>query len=150
MGIFILICALSIIIDQITKFLIERNLYEKSIDIIENILSFTYLENRGAAWGIFSDNSWILLIFVPILIFIIGLYLYKVSNSKTEMILGGLIVGGALGNYIDRLFRGYVVDFLDFKVWPVFNLADVFIVVGCILFILISIISMKGEKSARK
>jgi len=145
MGIFTFVCGLAIIVDQITKYLIERNLYGKSIDIIENIFSFTYLENRGAAWGIFSDTNWILLILVPVLIFIIGLYLYKISNSKFEKILGGLIVGGALGNYIDRLFRGYVVDFLDFKFWPVFNFADVFIVVGCILFILISIISMKGE-----
>jgi len=147
MGIFTFVCGLAIIVDQITKYLIERNLYGKSIDIIENIFSFTYLENRGAAWGIFSDTNWILLILVPVLIFIIGLYLYKISNSKFEKILGGLIVGGALGNYIDRLFRGYVVDFLDFKFWPVFNFADVFIVVGCILFILISIILMKGEKS---
>ena len=147
MGIFTLICGLSIIVDQITKYLIERNLYGKSVDIIENVFSFTYLENRGAAWGIFSDNNWILLIFVPILIFIIGLYLYKISNSKFEKILGGLIVGGALGNYIDRLFRGYVVDFLDFKVWPVFNLADVFIVVGCILFILMSVISIKSKNN---
>lgn len=139
MGLIVLICALTVIIDQLTKYFIERNLYGKSIDIIENVFSLTYLENRGAAWGILADNNWLLLIFVPILVVIIVLYLYKVSNSKAERFLGGLIVGGAIGNYIDRLFRGYVVDFLDFKVWPIFNLADVFIVVGCILFVILSL-----------
>jgi len=145
MFLFSLVCLGSIVIDQIIKFLIERYLYGKSIDIIENIFSLTYLENNGAAWGIFSDNNWILLIFVPVLIGIIGIYLYKNSNRKLEKILGGLIVGGALGNYIDRLFRGYVIDFLDFKVWPIFNFADVCIVIGCILFIIISIKDIKGD-----
>ena len=105
MFLFSLVCVGSILIDQITKYFVEKNLYGKSIDIIKNIFSFTYLENRGAAWGIFSDNNWLLLIFIPIFIVGICLYLYKVSKSKTEMILGGLIVGGAIGNYIDRLVR---------------------------------------------
>jgi len=68
MVLFILVCLLSIIIDQVIKYLIERNLYGKSIDIIENIFSLTYLENNGAAWGIFSDNNWILLIINELLI----------------------------------------------------------------------------------
>ena len=76
MVLFSLICFVSIIIDQVSKFFIERNLYGKSIDIIENIFSFTYLENKGAAWGIFSENSWILLILSPILIFIIGFFFF--------------------------------------------------------------------------
>ena len=76
--------------------------------------------------------------------FVVFIAVYKFFDSKFELVLGGLIVGGAIGNYIDRLFRGYVVDLLDFKIWPIFNLADVFIVVGCIMFVFMSILSKKN------
>lgn len=143
MYLLILIALSTLVIDQLTKFLIERNLYGKSMDIIKSIFSFTYLENRGAAWGIFSDSSRLLLIFIPFLIVGIIFCFYKLSFSNIERACGGLIVGGAIGNYTDRVFRGYVIDFLDFKIWPIFNFADIFIVVGCILFI---IFTFKGKK----
>ena len=121
-------------VDQVIKFFIETNIYRDSITIIEDIFSFTYLQNYGAAWGIFSEESWFLTVITPILLLAIIYYLYKFKRRKYEMVIGGLIVGGALGNYIDRLFRGYVVDYIDFKVWPVFNFADICIVIGCVLF----------------
>lgn len=134
MVLFIGIVLLVTVLDQVIKFFIETNIYRESITIIENIFSFTYLENYGAAWGIFSEESWFLTVITPILLLAIIYYLYKFKRGKYEMIICGLIVGGALGNYIDRLFRGYVVDYIDFKVWPVFNFADICIVIGCILF----------------
>ena len=130
MSIFIVTAMISALVDQISKFFVETFLYEKSA------FFFTYLQNKGAAWGIFSDNGLFLKLITPILISIIVLYFILLSKSKFEFFIGGLVVGGALGNYIDRLFRGYVVDFIDFKVWPIFNVADICIVVGCLLYII--------------
>lgn len=130
-----IIAFMVIIFDQLTKFLIVKNLYGSSVEIIENIFSLTYVENCGAAWGFLSNNSWILMIFIPVIVVIIIWYLFAMGKNRYERISGGLIIGGAIGNYIDRLFRGYVVDFLDFKIWPVFNVADIAIVLGCIIMI---------------
>jgi len=135
----VIISFIVLILDQLSKYLVENNLYKKSIDIIGNVFSLTYVENYGAAWGIFSDNNWIILILTPILVILIISYLYKFSKNKLEYIAGGLVIGGAIGNYIDRIVRGYVVDFFDFKIWPVFNIADIGIVVGCILMVLLFI-----------
>ncbi len=129
MSIFTVTAIISVLVDQISKFFIETFLYEKST------LFFTYLQNKGAAWGIFSDNELFLKLITPVLILIIALYFSALSKNKFEFFIGGLVVGGALGNYIDRLFRGHVVDFIDFKVWPIFNVADICIVVGCLLYI---------------
>lgn len=133
MSLFIVITLLVAFFDQLSKLIVETNLYNKSIEIIENIFAFTYLQNKGAAWGILAENNWILMILTPVFILLITVFLCKSECGKAEKICGGLIVGGAFGNYIDRLFRGYIVDFLDFKIWPVFNVADVCIVVGCAL-----------------
>ena len=73
----LIISGIVLILDQLSKYLIENNLYKSSIDIIENVFSLTYVENYGAAWGIFSDNNWIILILTPILVTLIILYLYK-------------------------------------------------------------------------
>lgn len=136
MILFTIVVLVSLIIDQIIKFFVENNMYGKSIDIVENIFSLTYVQNRGAAWGIFSGNDWILKIFASILIIVIIIFVYKTCKNNLEFIFGGLIVGGAIGNLIDRIIRGYVVDFLDFKFWPVFNFADICIVLGCLLLII--------------
>lgn len=144
----VIISFIVLILDQLSKYLVENNLYKKSIDIIENVFSLTYVENYGAAWGIFSDNNWIILILTPILVTLIISYLYKFSKNKLEYIAGGLIIGGAIGNYLDRIVRGYVVDFFDVKIWPVFNVADIGIVVGCILMILLFIKEGKSNGEA--
>jgi len=140
---FSMIAIIIVLIDQIIKFFIETKLFGKSVEIINNIFSLTYLRNNGAAWGIFSENNFILIIITPILILGVMYYLYKISNEKSEKIIGAMVVGGAVGNYIDRLFRGYVVDYIDFKIWPVFNFADICIVLGCIIFIINLIVKEK-------
>jgi len=144
----VIISFIVLILDQLSKYLVENNLYKKSIDIIGNVFSLTYVENYGAAWGIFSDNNWIILILTPILVILIISYLYKFSKNKLEYIAGGLVIGGAIGNYIDRIVRGYVVDFFDFKIWPVFNIADIGIVVGCIVMVLLFIKEGKSNGEA--
>jgi len=144
----LIISIIVLILDQLSKYIIEINLYKKSIDIIENVFSITYVENYGAAWGILSNNNWIILILTPLLIGLIVWYLYKISKNKLEYIAGGLVIGGAIGNYLDRIVRGYVVDFFDFKIWPVFNIADIGIVVGCILMILLFIKEGKSNGEA--
>ena len=75
-------------------------------------------------------------------------YLVKFNSNRYESIAGSLIIGGAIGNYIDRIFRGFVVDFLDFKVWPVFNIADIAIVLGCTIMIIFLFIE-GGKKNGK-
>lgn len=136
---------LIILFDQITKFIVEKYLYFKEISVIDEILLFTYVQNRGGAWGIFNNIPLLFIILVPIIV--IGLFCYAWrSKNKLEIISVYMIIGGALGNYIDRLVRGYVVDFIDFRIWPVFNMADIFVVLGGILLILSAVLVKNNGK----
>ncbi len=127
------------IIDQVSKIIIVNccSLGEVN-DIIHSFFSITYIKNYGAAWGIFSDGTLILaLLSIAFLFFSYRFVSEKEKINKIETISYGMILGGILGNLIDRLFRGYVIDFLSFKIinydFPIFNLADSFIVVGIII-----------------
>lgn len=122
-----------ILIDQISKFFVVKYLYQRQIDIIPNIFSLTYVENYGTAWGLFASFNAVIRVILPIVIIGLLMYFSYTSKKKSDIVFSTFILGGAIGNYMDRILRGYVVDFLDFKVWPVFNFADVMIVIGCIL-----------------
>lgn len=128
-----------IIIDQLSKYFIKESLslYE-SIPIIKNFLHITYVQNTGAAFSILQGKT---LFFSIISILIIILIVYGVFKApvtkKSHRYVLSAIVGGAIGNLIDRIKFGYVVDFIDFRVWPVFNIADCAIVIGVILLIYI-------------
>ncbi|CEQ27863.1 signal peptidase II [Paraclostridium sordellii] len=145
---YILIIIGLIAIDQISKYLAVNYLANiGSIPIIKNVFHLTYVENRGAAFGMFQNNQ-IIFIVVAIAACVFGLYyLYK----KDLNILGKsaiiLIISGALGNLIDRIRLGFVVDYFDFRViWDyVFNVADVFVVVGTIL-LCVYIIFFENDK----
>ncbi|WP_164690148.1 signal peptidase II [Paraclostridium sordellii] len=145
---YILIIIGLIAIDQISKYLAVNYLANiGSIPIIKNIFHLTYVENRGAAFGMFQNNQ-IIFIVVAIAACVFGLYyLYK----KDLNILGKsaiiLIISGALGNLIDRIRLGFVVDYFDFRViWDyIFNVADVFVVVGTIL-LCVYIIFFENDK----
>ena len=135
-------------IDQFVKFLILSILnVGEGIVVIKNFFSITLLHNTGAAFSILRSNT-IFLILVSILaIFLIYLFFIKDKKLSTINIwLYGILLGGILGNLGDRIFRGYVVDYLDFNIFnfPVFNLADVFIVISVIL---ICISLLRSEKS---
>jgi signal peptidase II len=137
----VLIAIAVIAIDLISKFLAVR--YIKpigSVSVIEGILDFTYVENRGMAFGALQDARWIFISVSLIMICIISLMIWKYhSKSKTFDLTLGLILGGGIGNMIDRIVLGYVVDFVDFcafDFWKwVFNIADAAICVGTALLI---------------
>lgn len=123
-------------LDQLTKFLVIHKLsLHQSIPVIKGVFYITLVHNRGAAFGILKNQ-------VPLFIFtsiftIILIYKNLKENTKNKLSLYSfslsLVLAGALGNLIDRLFLGYVIDFLDFRIWPVFNIADSVITIGAIL-----------------
>ena len=131
-----------VLIDQISKIIISNILTNnKSIEVIKSFFYLTYTHNEGAAFSILLGKR-IFLILIAIII--IALLIYYIKKNKIEGRLNkmslSLIIGGAFGNLIDRIVRGYVIDFLDFKIfnynYPIFNLADTFIVIGVILLII--------------
>lgn len=145
MILWVLVIVASVILDQITKLLVIGNmaLYE-SVPVIPHVFSFTYIHNYGAAWGIFSEHRWIFIAITGIAIIVLPIFLYR--YRKLHFLFGlslSLIIGGAIGNMIDRLFRGFVIDFLEFTFidFPVFNIADICVTVGTVLmFIYIAFI----------
>ncbi|WP_373598396.1 signal peptidase II [Paraclostridium bifermentans] len=146
--IYILIILGLIALDQVSKYIAINYLANiGSIPVIDNIFHLTYVENRGAAFGMFQDNQMIFIV-VALAASIFGLYyLYKKEVNllgKTAIIL---IISGAIGNLIDRVRLGFVVDYFDFRIiWDyVFNIADVFVVVGTIL-LCIYIIFFENDK----
>lgn len=143
----------SIILDQLTKkwaLLVLKN--GNSIKIIKDFLRFSYVENRGAAFGILQNQIWFFVIITFVMIIVLGYIFFKTKNiTKLSKLSITLITGGAIGNLIDRIILGYVVDFIDFRFgdfydFPVFNLADSFVVCGTFLLIIL-ILSNKFEKS---
>lgn len=133
--------ALLIFIDQIVKFLVDRHMiFGDTIPVIGDFFHITYVQNRGIAFGIFQGKVDIISIATVIAIILIIVYFLK--NVKKfnffERIAYLFIISGAVGNMIDRLLRGYVVDMIDFRgIWSfVFNIADVYINLGVILLLL--------------
>lgn len=130
--------AVMVAVDQITKLLTIACLKPvKSVEIVKNILSFTYVENRGAAFGILQNARWMFIIFTLAIIVVLIIYTAKAKPaSKLYRLSTSLIISGGIGNLIDRIFRGYVVDMIEvtFIKYPVFNFADCCVVVGAILF----------------
>lgn len=125
-------------LDQLSKLLAVQFLQpHKPISVIDGFFRLTLTKNPGGAFGILSDKgSLITVIAVVVCIAVLGVLLFV--GMRSSYVKAGLILiaGGALGNLIDRLRLGYVIDFLDFRVWPVFNLADTAIVLGTALVIL--------------
>ena len=132
----IIICIIFIIADQIAKFLVTSNiaLYGK-INLIPNTLEITHVQNTGAAFSILTDNTLLLIFITIIATYLIYNYMLK---EEDNVIIIGLIFGGIFSNLLDRIIRGYVVDYINFKLidFPVFNIADICIVVGFILYLI--------------
>ncbi|MFC1620794.1 signal peptidase II [Candidatus Omnitrophota bacterium] len=132
-----------LVIDQISKTLVVANLtIGQSIPIINNILHVTFVKNTGAAFGLFKNSTPVFIaISIIAVTFIAWLILGSIkkanffSNKAFDIGLI-LILSGALGNLIDRLKGGYVIDFIDFRIWPVFNIADTSITLGTALLII--------------
>lgn len=144
-------------LDQLTKWMAVIFLKgESSAYVIKNILRFTYVENPGAAFGMLADSRWVFLIISTVMIAVIIFYMFKYRpESKLAYISCAFIVGGGIGNMIDRVLLGYVIDFIDFcafpKVWTyVFNVADCFVCVGAGMMMLYLVMSMVKESKEEK
>ena len=143
-----------IALDQVSKFLILKFLYEDQLVLIEGVLNFTYVENRGMAFGLLSDHRWVFMVFSTIGIALVGAYLWFYVKGKLGRTALALIVGGGIGNMIDRVAYGFVVDFIDFcafDFWKwVFNVADSAVCVGAGIFILYLILDTVKEFKKQK
>ena len=149
----ILTVILLIIIDQLIKFLIVNGLSNGSdIIVINNFFKFTYLTNTGAALGMLSSNTLGLIIVSIVLIWYVIKEIQR-NNNKLNILSLTLILSGALGNLIDRLFRGYVIDYISFtlfkKEMPVFNFADILITFGICILLYIIIKEGKNDKKSK-
>ena len=137
-----LLSLIVLVFDQILKFIIRSKLVlNEAINVIANFFNITYVENDGAAWNILSGNKIILiLIALLVLFFIFYYFVFNKKLNKIEVIAYSLFIGGLLGNLWDRIFIGRVIDYLDFKIFsynfPVFNLADMCIVLGVLIIII--------------
>ena len=136
------ISIICLLLDRITKLFITNNLVlNDSYTIINNFFNITLVHNDGAAWSILSVNR-ILLIFISLIALFIIYFLFIKNKElkKIETLIYGMLIGGIIGNLIDRILYGYVIDFLDFKIfnynYPVFNVADCCIVIAAILLII--------------
>jgi signal peptidase II len=139
---FLGLAILVVVLDQLTKRLAEDRLRgQRSVPVVDDILRLTYVENRGAAFGLLQDQT---AFFVLVGIIVIGViamsYRYLPRSGFLLHLALGLMLGGAIGNLVDRVRQGYVVDFVDFGYranwWPVFNVADSAIVIGVALMAL--------------
>lgn len=146
-----IIALISLIIDQIVKILVSNYLIlGQTTKIINNFFYLIYVQNTGAAFSILIGYRYILIIITLIFLYYLYKYTKKQTNpNKLAILSHGLLLGGIIGNLIDRIIYGYVIDYLDFMIFnynfPIFNLADTFIVIGCIILVINSY--AKGENS---
>ncbi len=138
---YIILIIVLIALDQITKYLVVANFqYGETLPIIKDFFHLTYVQNQGIAFGMFQSKTKLLAVITVIAVVGVSCYMYKeVKKSPvTEKIAYSLILAGAIGNMIDRIFRDFVVDMVDFRgIWQfVFNLADAWINIGVALLII--------------
>lgn len=133
-----LLIVVIVLLDQITKFSVRGLMYiGESIPVIEDIFHITYVQNRGAAFSLFSGSG-VMLIIIPIAALSLAIwYMEKHKSEHWTLTLSlCLIISGGLGNLIDRVFMGFVTDMFDFRIWPVFNVADIAVCLGAGFLIL--------------
>lgn len=136
---YFIIIAVVVVLDQLTKYLIRTNIdLNVSVPLIDGVFHITYIHNSGAAFSIFQNKTGFLIAMQLIVITAVLIYLF-VKQKKDHwclLVSLSLIAAGGVGNLIDRARNGYVVDFLDIRIWPIFNVADISVCVGCGLLIL--------------
>ena len=132
--------------DQVSKFIVRENMvHGESVPILDNVFHITYVQNTGASFGIFSEHTKLLTYFTLLsLIALLGYVAHfkkkieKGKKSKVEnamLISLAMILAGGFGNAADRLCRGFVTDMFDFRIWPVFNVADIYVCLGCAILL---------------
>lgn len=136
-------------IDLLLKYLVST--YLTAVNIINNFFSLTYVLNDGAAFSLFASRTYLLILIALICLFFI---LYELKNNLDDRVLSigySLALAGLLGNFLDRLIDGYIIDYLSFKIFklnfPIFNFADILIVVGIIVVIIKEILKERGKKN---
>lgn len=149
--IFILIIIL--IADQFTKIIVSSCLQGFPINIIDDFFYIDFVKNSGAAFSIFQDWTFLLIILTVVILVLLIYALSQLKNiNRVQIYAYGLVLGGTIGNFIDRLLYGYVLDFFSFKFgnfyFPVFNIADCALVIGVILYIVDVIVRDKHEKNS--
>lgn len=135
--VWIILAIIIVGLDQLSKYAVIRNISSGEANpLIDGFFYLTHIRNKGAAWSMFQNGRFFFLILTPIIVAALVYFLLK-SKHKLLNISLSFIIGGAIGNFIDRLLKGSVVDFLEFHfgsyVFPIFNVADCFVVVGTIL-----------------
>lgn len=150
----IILTLILVALDQLVKYWAFTKLSVLgTIPIIDTVFHLTYVENRGAAFSILQNQRWLFLILTPLIVATIIFVLYKKRiYSKIGRIGLYLVLAGALGNLIDRIWHGFVVDLFDFRLihFPVFNVADIYVVCGVVLFFYYYLIQHeKLEKAAK-
>lgn len=138
-------------LDQWSKYMAALHLGSGStVELIPGVFELHYLENRGSAFGLMQNQRIFFVIMTLIVVGFVCFFYTRVPDAKKFILLKGimvLIVAGAIGNFIDRVSLGYVIDFFYFKLinFPIFNVADIYIVVGAICFLLVSIFYYQEE-----
>ena len=162
MWIWCLIIAAVVVADQITKQIVVTHLeVGESVDLIPGVFRFTYVQNEGAAFGMLSQHRWVFMVISTVAIVALFVYLWKYRPQSRFACAGlAMVVGGGIGNMIDRCYLTYVIDFLDFcafpKVWMwVFNVADACVCVGGAMLLLWCVVelireSRKGKEAPAK
>ena len=139
-----------LILDIFTKFLVRKYIdLNESLPLIKNILHITKVHNTGAVWGILQNNNIFFIITSIIILSILTYYFKDLAKSNASVFFIALIFSGAIGNLIDRIFFGFVIDFIDFRIWPVFNIADSALIIGIIGIIFLNLTN-KDDKNKQK
>lgn len=152
----IILTLIFLLLDIVSKVLVSKYIVlEKSIKIINDFFYITYVRNTGVAWSMFSSKTILVLLVSSFIILGIILYIYNNRpKNMFEKLAYSMILGGAIGNFVDRIIYGYVIDFIDIKIfgydYPIFNLADSFIVIGVILLVIYTWRCNNGNKGNRK
>src|SRR3989344_5748322 len=120
-----------VIFDRISKSIVQTMGAGASIPVIKNVLHLTYVHNTGAGFGILNNKNFLLLLFSLVVLIFVVYYFVKERNRDVKFIFI-ILASGIVGNVIDRISFGYVIDFIDFRIWPVFNIADIAIFVSIV------------------
>lgn len=135
-------------LDLLFKYLVST--YLTTVNIIDNFFSLTYVLNDGAAFSLFASRTYLLILIALICLFFI---IYELKNNLDDRVLSigySLALAGLLGNFLDRLIDGYIIDYLSFKIlgynYPIFNFADILIVVGIVIVIIKEILKERGKR----
>ncbi len=144
------VIVLLVAVDQLVKVVVQLTLqHEAAYVFIPRVLQFHYLENRGAAFGILENARWLFII-LTIVILTVGIYMLVKGKLQTKFlqVAAILLIGGGLGNMIDRIFRQYVIDYIQFIFvdFAVFNFADILVVTGVIMLLVHLIFFMKEDE----